>query len=306
MKRIHIKTFIGTALMVLFLVACSDILDEQPRSIYEPGYFKTEKGVMGGLTSMYAHLRYIYGQAYYYNACLTGTDEATYAQSADGNFKDMDLSGAGTLTPLTSRSDVLWRTAFPNINTASGIIENAAAVGISDALIAEARFFRAFDYFLLVQTFGGVPLDLGAGELKFNTAPSRISVRNTVPEVYTKAIFPGPADSNRQFAGNRTCNRRCNQNCCTSLFGKSLPDLRMVARKPKQHSYLSGELTVPTLTDIMPSGIFSRHTTWQQPPLIIRDLLAYRQHSMMLTWAPNDRNKEILLYADHTQASEYL
>ena len=25
------------------------------------------------------------------------------------------------------------------------------------------------DYFLLVQTFGGVPLDLGAGELKFNT-----------------------------------------------------------------------------------------------------------------------------------------
>ena len=43
---------------------------------------------MGGLTSMYAHLRYIYGHAYYYNACLTGTDEATYAQSADGNFKD--------------------------------------------------------------------------------------------------------------------------------------------------------------------------------------------------------------------------
>src|SRR5690606_36832420 len=60
----------------------------------------------------------------------------------------------------------------------------------SEALIAEARFFRAFDYFLLVQTFGGVPLDLGAGELAFNTNPTRTSVRNTVPEVYTKAIFP--------------------------------------------------------------------------------------------------------------------
>src|SRR5665811_1037619 len=126
-----------------------------------------------------------------YNSCLTGTDEVTYAQSADQNFKDMDLSGVGSLTPLSSRSDVLWTTAFPNINTASGIIENAAAVGtISDALVAEARFFRAFDYFLLVQTFGGVPLDLGSGELKFNTSTVRTSVRNTVPEVYTKAIFP--------------------------------------------------------------------------------------------------------------------
>ena len=190
MKRFFNYKTIGTALMAMFLVACSEILEEQPRSIYEPGFFKTEKGVQGGLTSMYAHLRYIYGQAYYYNTTLTGTDEVTYAQSADANFKDMDLSGVGSITPSSSRADVLWGTAFPNINTASGIIENAAAVGVSDALIAEARFFRAFDYFLLVQTFGGVPLDLGSGELKFNSTPSRFSVRNTVPEVYTKAIFP--------------------------------------------------------------------------------------------------------------------
>src|SRR5690606_29195461 len=61
---------------------------------------------------------------------------------------------------------------------------------IPEALISEARFFRAFDYFMLVQTFGGVPLDLGTGELKFNTNPVRTSVRNTVPEVYTKVIFP--------------------------------------------------------------------------------------------------------------------
>src|SRR6185369_17360640 len=111
-------------------------------------------------------------------------------QSADQNFKDLDMSGVGSITASSSRSDVLWAPAFANINTASGIIENAAAVGVSNALIAEARFFRAFDYFLLVQTFGGVPLDLGAGELKFNTSTSRTSVRNTVPEVYTKGIFP--------------------------------------------------------------------------------------------------------------------
>ena len=95
---INIRVLGTTALALLFATSCSDILDEQPRSIYEPTFFQTEKGVEGGITSMYAHLRYIYGQAYYYNSCLTGTDEATYAQSADGNFKDADLSGVGSLT----------------------------------------------------------------------------------------------------------------------------------------------------------------------------------------------------------------
>lgn len=57
-------------------------------------------------------------------------------------------------------------------------------------LLPKLVFFRAFDYFQLVQTFGGVPLDLGSGELKFNISTTRYSVRNTVPEVYTKAIFP--------------------------------------------------------------------------------------------------------------------
>src|SRR5687768_8773101 len=191
MKLIYIKSLIAASLLLGPGTGCKKILEEEPRSIYTPEFFQTEKGVLGGITSQYAHLRFIYGQPYYYNTLETGTDEYTWGSSADQNFKDMDLSGAGNITAASSRSDVLWGTAFANINTASGIIENAASVPtVTAAQVAEARFFRAFDYFLLVQTFGGVPLDLGAGELKFNTSASRGSVRNTVPEVYTKAIFP--------------------------------------------------------------------------------------------------------------------
>ena len=91
MKQVNIKKILGTTLLILFLGACTKILDEQPRSIFEPGFFKTEQGVSGGLTSLYAHLRYIYGNAYWYNTGVTGTDEATYAQSADANFKVMDI-----------------------------------------------------------------------------------------------------------------------------------------------------------------------------------------------------------------------
>lgn len=146
MKYIQIKSVFVTALfMLLFSTGCNKILDEQPRSIYEPGFFKTEKGVLGGITSQYAHLRFIFGQPYYYNTLETGTDKYTWAQSADQNFKDMDLSGVGNITAASSRSDALWGTAFSaNINTAGGI-RDASAVGISAPLIAEARFFRAFD-----------------------------------------------------------------------------------------------------------------------------------------------------------------
>ena len=53
MKRIHIKALIGTILMIWFLVGCSKVLNEEPRSIFTPGYFKSTNGVMGGLTAMY-------------------------------------------------------------------------------------------------------------------------------------------------------------------------------------------------------------------------------------------------------------
>jgi len=306
MKRIHIKTSITIALTALCLMQCTKILDEQPRAIYEPGFFKTATGVNGGLTAMYAHLRYLYGQAYYYNSLLTGTDEATWAQSADQNFKDMDLSGVGSLTPLSSRSDVLWTTAFPNINTASGIIENAAAVGtISDALVAEARFFRAFDYFQLVQTFGGVPLDLGSGELKFNTSTVRTSVRNTVPEVYTKAIFPDLilASANLPDVGRLT-------GCVT----KTAARLYLANAYLTYGWWLENPNNIPTYpaTDRTDPDGHNATYYYQQAYNVATNAItsAGTNFALQATFydvnlAQNDRNKEILLYADHTQSSEF-
>ena len=62
MKRIQIKVFTASLLLLVSMGGCKKILDEQPRSIYEPSFFQTERGVQGGITSLYAHLRYIYGQ----------------------------------------------------------------------------------------------------------------------------------------------------------------------------------------------------------------------------------------------------
>src|SRR5882757_9732956 len=191
MKRLYINSILlGTVIGVLFLGGCKKVLQEQPRATYTPGFFNTQTGVVGGLTEMYAHLRYIYGQGYYYNTLEVGTDESTYGQSADQNFLVMDMTGMGAINASSSRSDVIWNTCFTNINTASGVIQYGSTAGVGAALTSEANFFRAFDYFLLVQTFGGVPLDLGAGILQSNTKPTPTSIRNSVQSVYTMCIFP--------------------------------------------------------------------------------------------------------------------
>lgn len=288
--------------MTIFLISCTDILDEQPRSIYEPGFFNTETGIDGGIIGLYAHLRYIYGQAYYYNACETGTDEYTYAQSADGNFKDIDLSGAGTLTPNTSRSDVLWGAAFANINNANGIIENAIAIELNESLISEARFFRAFDYFQLVQTFGGVPLDLGSGELKFNIQPARYSVRNTVPEVYTKAIFPDLliAIDNLPVSGR-----------VTGGVTRTLARLILAKAYLTYAWWLENPNNIPTYPETSRTDPDGHDAAWyfQQAYTIAVDAIddpgpfGLQDTYYDVHIGSNDRNDEILLYADHTQSS---
>lgn len=306
MKPIFSKIrVLGTAALALFLTAsCSDILDEQPRSSYDPTFFKTEKGVEGGVTSMYAHLRYIYGQAYYYNSCLTGTDEATWGWSADGNFKDADLSGVGNLTATTCRSDALWGTAFSNINTANGVIENAAEVGVNESLVSEARFFRAFDYFLLVQTFGGVPLDMGAGELKFNITPSRTSVRNTVPEVYTKAIFPDLLTAIENLPANPRV---------TGGVTKTVARLYLAKAYLTYAWWLKNPNNIPTYPECQRTDPDGHDAAWyfqQAYDVAVAAIenpgpFGLQESFWMVNAGPNDRNMEILLYADHTQENEF-
>ncbi|MDR3252825.1 MAG: RagB/SusD family nutrient uptake outer membrane protein [Tannerella sp.] len=304
MKYTSIKTMTSTALLTLLLTlsltSCSDdFLKETPRTAYEPGYFQTEQGIQGGLTSLYAHTRWIFGQ-YYYAGTQNGTDESTYAQSADNNFKDTDMSGVGSMTASSSRSDALWNAAYSNINTANGIIENAASVGLSEALISEARFFRAWDYFMLVQSFGGVPLDLGSGELKFNINPSRVSVRNPVPEVYTKAVFPDlkTAIENLPEAGR-----------VTGGVTKTAARLYLSKAYLSYAWWLQNPNNIATYPDIARSDPDGHDAAWyfqQAYNIALEGINSPGAFKLQPTFydvnlGSNDRNSEIVLYSDHCE-----
>lgn len=312
MNRIITKSLIGAVVAGTVMMGCSKILDEQPRSIFTPEYFKTKAGVEGGITAMYANLRYVYGNGYYYNASETGTDEATWGQNSDANIKDLDLTGVGQVTPSSSRSDVLWNVAFGDINTANGVIENATQVntdkaGSSDtiptSLIAEARFFRAFDYFSLVQTFGGVPLDLGAGELKFNTTTARTSVRKTVPEVYTKAVFPDLVKAVEDLPVNPRV---------TGGVTKTVARLYLAKAYLTYGWWLQNPGNIPTYPAADRTDPDGHNAAWyfQQAYTVATTAInnpgpyGLEPTFYDLNVATNDRNMEVLLYADHTESSE--
>lgn len=301
--KIIAKIALGIAGIAVLASSCSKVLDEQPKTIYTPDFFTTQMGVEGGLTALYAQLRYLYGNAYYYNILTTGTDEATYGASADGNFKSADLSGAEALLPNNANSQNLWGQAFTYINTASGIIENAENVGLDKSMIAEARFFRAFDYFQLVQTFGGVPLDLGAGELAFNNKAVRESVRNTVPEVYTRAIFPDLKTAMNDLPDVPRLTGTLTKNVARLFLAKAYLTYAWWLENP------NGIATYPECPRTDPDGHDAKWYFQQAYDLSLLGIenpgpYGLMEHFWEISDGAHDRNKEIMLYADHTENSE--
>ena len=304
MKTKNIKYILAAGLVCCgisaTLTSCNDVLDEQPRSQFDPTFFTTKAGIEGGLTSLYAHLRYFYGNGYYLNSLETGTDEYTYAQSADGNFKDADLSGVGSMNPNNSIAGGCWGAAFANINTASGIIENGAAAGIDDALLAEAYFFRAFDYFILVQTYGGVPLDLGAGELKFNTSTVRTSVRNTVPEVYA-AIFSDLEKAVADLPENPRLTGTATKNLARLYLSKAYLTYAWWLENPNN---------IPTYPECSRNSgeaqsYFQKAYDTAQQAINNPGPYALQPTFYDVNVATNDRNSEIMLYADHDEDEKF-
>ena len=283
------------------IVSCSDILDEQPRTQFDTTFFTTKTGIEGGLTSLYAHLRSFYGNGYWMNACETGTDEYTYAESGSGqNFTSLDETGQGAISSEVNDAGNLWGDAFANINTASGIIENGASAGISDALLAEAYFFRAFDYFLLVQTFGGVPLDLGAGELKFNTSPIRSSVRNTVPEVYA-AIF---SDLEKAVADLPEKPR------LTGTVTKNVARLYLSKAYLTYAWWLENPKNIPTYPECSRNAGEAKSYFQKAYDVALQAINNPGPYGLQPTFydvniATNDRNSEAMLYADHNEDEKY-
>ena len=130
--------------------ACSKQLEEKPSSFVAPdNFFQTAQQVE---TVFAASMNTLWG---YWEGYSYGY----------GNFIHDDQLNDGDLIISPSHGSGLWDAHYSsllNINTAIAAIKAEKVQGVSadeiSLLIGQAKFIRAFNYFMLVRMFGGVPL----------------------------------------------------------------------------------------------------------------------------------------------------
>lgn len=297
MKRIF-NTILGFGSALLMLASCNFVLEEHPKTVFTPDYFTTPAGVEGGLAALYSHLRDQYGDPYTWADITASTDEATY--SANG-FKGSDMSTGAYITADDAPRRGWWN--FTYVNTANGIIENATAAGMSESLIAEAKFFRAFYYFNMVRVFGGVPLDLGSGELKFNTQPVRTSYRNTVPEVYT-AIFRDLEEAMPHIGDNPRVKGGITKTAVRILLSRAYLTYAWWLENPGQIPTYPAPKAETGLQDAkLAPGYFKKAYDLAVEGIKNPGPFGLESSYYKIHLGPNDYNKEQVFYADHTDKS---
>lgn len=158
-KRFIFTTFMLVSLGVTGLMtACNDQLTLEPISqISNASFWKTEDDALGGMYGMYARLRdqvrtnlFLWGEARseMMDRSLGGTNnyERYYQNSLDRNFAGPDWTGLYT---VVHDANLLIKNV-PNIPFGSEADKNA--------VLAQAYTMRAYVYFIMVRTWGGVPL----------------------------------------------------------------------------------------------------------------------------------------------------
>lgn len=172
-----LKYFSLIAIAACVLTSCSEKMDYKEFKIDDAEYMKVKFERAGGfITTMYSKLDYDFGN--YSGAMLSSaTDESVYSQS--GNSIESFFNGAWS--PANANGS-LWTTCYEGISYANMFLDEFTGLTFDDYKLDvayaeemhqynnfqyEARFLRAYFYFLLVRQYGGVPLkvsDLEASE----------------------------------------------------------------------------------------------------------------------------------------------
>nr|WP_315238344.1 RagB/SusD family nutrient uptake outer membrane protein [uncultured Flavobacterium sp.] len=175
------KIIILLGLIVTLFSSCNDYIEEESLSNVpaDPTY-KTASGFQLLINSNYASLKNIYGGAPW--LFCSGTD-----MYAEGRTPEpAGLADYTLLIPSSVGVEQLYQSCYQSIQSVnktiyySTITEQNANV---PTLVGEAKYIRANAYFLLVQTYGGVPIvddNITSAILAFD--------RNTAEEVYAHII----------------------------------------------------------------------------------------------------------------------
>lgn len=175
------KIILMLGMIVASLSSCSNYIEEESLSnVPADATYKTASGFQLLVNTNYAWLKSIYGG----NPWMFESGTDMYAEGRTP--EPAGLSQYTLLIPSSSNVEDLYIPCYQLIQSVnktiyySTITEQTTSV---PALVGEARFLRAQAYFLLVQSYGGVPI-----VNDHITSPILSFHRNTAEEVYTQII----------------------------------------------------------------------------------------------------------------------
>lgn len=157
MKR-HINIFIISLMLVACLqTACNKQLEEyNPSGLTTDQVFSTPDGFETLVNAAYSYNRWWYGKEEGYSMAEMGTDLWT---SGTGD-KYPDMTQYLNLQASNSVMSVLWKQLYSAINLCNTGIGRVGNAGYTEEKArirdAELRFLRAFYYWHIVETWGGV------------------------------------------------------------------------------------------------------------------------------------------------------
>lgn len=168
------------ALFLIALAGCADFLEEENKTdTLSDEIYKTADGYENLVKSVYSSLRDLYREPWLF---MAGTD--MYVEGR--NAQPEGISEYNTLAPTEPSVLNFYTNSYKAIQRCNVAVQyNALTVQTTKTptRLAEVKFIRAYYYFLLVQSFGGVSLSNDV-----LTTPTTSFQRNSAEEVYAFVI----------------------------------------------------------------------------------------------------------------------
>ncbi|WP_369753677.1 RagB/SusD family nutrient uptake outer membrane protein [Flavobacterium sp. WC2409] len=165
MKKIYISAFVLSA---LFFSGCTnDFLDTKQTetiSTTDLALFNNNAGAQGFVTAIYSKFTDWNMSSFSWIGLSSITsDDADKGSSPGDTGSDKDLMDALTYNASSGSVEEVFTANYQGINKCNQALSFLPQLDQADAslrarLIGEAKFLRAFMYFTLVKTYGGVPI----------------------------------------------------------------------------------------------------------------------------------------------------